>query len=163
MSMPDYGWPDAEHRTLIGKRVARVDSPAKVSGRAKYTYDVHRPGMLYGKVIRCPCAHAKIVSIDTSAAEKMAGVKAIHIIQQPGSIIYWAGDDVVAIAAVDELTAEDAARCVEVKYQKLPHLVSDAEPAAGSAGAAGPMSESDIWDTTDLMPDEQVAAHVGKR
>ena len=58
--MPDYAWPDAEHRTLIGKRISRVDSPAKVSGQAKYTYDVHRPGMLYGKVLRSPYAHAKL-------------------------------------------------------------------------------------------------------
>ena len=57
--MPEYAWPDAEHRTLIGKRTTRVDSPVKVSGQAKYTYDVHRPGMLYGKVLRCPYAHAK--------------------------------------------------------------------------------------------------------
>src|SRR5205823_3865530 len=79
--MPDYAWPDAEHRTLIGKRITRVDSPAKVSGQAKYTYDVHRPGMLYGKVLRCPYPHAKVVSVDTSAAEKMPGVKAVHIVQ----------------------------------------------------------------------------------
>jgi xanthine dehydrogenase YagR molybdenum-binding subunit len=163
MNMPDYAWPDAEHRTLIGKRVQRVDSPAKVSGRAKYTYDVHRPGMLYGKVIRCPYAHAKIVAIDTSAAEKMAGVKAMHIVQQPGAVIHWAGDDVLAIAAIDELTAEDAARAVKVAYQQLPHLVSDAEPPAGAAGPAGPMSQNDIWDTTDLMSDEQVAIEVEKR
>src|ERR1039458_10563549 len=68
--MPDYAWPDAQHRTLIGTRVTRVDSAVKVAGQAKYTYDVHRPGMLYGKVLRCPYAHAKIVSIDTTAAEK---------------------------------------------------------------------------------------------
>src|SRR5438128_8767744 len=83
--MPDYAWPDAEHRTLIGKRITRVDSPAKVSGQAKYTYDVHRPGMLYGKVLRCPYPHAKVVSVDTSAAEKMPGVKAVHIVQGPGA------------------------------------------------------------------------------
>ncbi len=82
--MPDYAWPDAEHRTLIGKRTTRVDASAKVSGQAKYTYDVHRSGMLYGKVLRCPYAHAKVVSIDTSAAEEMPGVKAVHIVQGPG-------------------------------------------------------------------------------
>ena len=68
--MPDYNWPDAEHRTLIGKRISRVDSPVKVSGRAKYTYDYHGANMLFGKVLRSPYAKAKIVSIDTSAAEK---------------------------------------------------------------------------------------------
>src|SRR6266550_3659757 len=159
----NYAWPDAEHRTLIGKRVPRVDGPAKVSGQAKYTYDVHRSGMLYGKVVRCPYAHARIVSIDTAAAEKAPGVKAIHVVQQPGTTIHWAGDDVVAIAAIDELAAEDASRLVKVKYEQLPHLVSDAEPPADAGGPAGPMSEHDIWDTTDLMADEQVAADVEKR
>src|SRR6478752_1332211 len=106
--MPDdnakYAWPAAEQRSLIGKRISRVDGPDKVSGRAKYTYDVHRPGMLFGKVVRCPHAHAKVVSVDTSAAEKMPGVKAVHVIQGTGTEIQWAGDDIVVIAAVDEAT-----------------------------------------------------------
>jgi len=100
--MPDYSWPTAENRTLIGKRISRIDSPDKVSGRAKYTYDVHRPGMLFGKIVRSPHAKAKIVSIDTSAAEKMPGVKAVHIIQKVGSTVQWAGAEIVGIAAVDE-------------------------------------------------------------
>src|SRR5512140_3318200 len=129
--MPDYAWPDAQHRTLIGTSVSRVDAAAKVSGQAKYTYDVHRPDMLYGKVLRCPYAHAKIVSVDTSAAEKMPGVKAVHIVQGPGTNIHWAGDEIVAVAAVDEGTAEDAIHAIKVKYQQLSHLVSDAEPPAG--------------------------------
>ena len=119
--MPDYGWPDAEHRALIGKRISRVDSPFKVSGRAKYTYDYHAPDMLFGKVVRSPYAKAKIVSIDTSAAEKLPGVKAVQIIQKPGATVQWAGDDIVAVAAVDESTAEDAARLIMVKYQPLPY------------------------------------------
>src|SRR6266478_3124844 len=126
--MPEFAWPDAQHRTLIGTRVTRVDSPAKVSGQAKYTYDVHRPGMLYGKVLRCPYPHAKVVSVDTSAAEKIPGVKAVHIVQGPGANIHWAGDDIVAVAAVDERVAEDAIRAIKVAYQQLPYLVSDAEP-----------------------------------
>src|SRR5579862_868944 len=110
--MPDYAWPEADQRTLIGKRITRVDAPAKVSGQARYTYDTHRPGMLYGKVLRCPYAHAKIVSIDTSAAEKMAGIKAVHIVQGPGSNIHWAGDEIVAVAGIDENAAEDAIRAI---------------------------------------------------
>src|SRR5947207_7167759 len=108
--MPDYAWPDAQHRTLSGARVTRVDALVKVSGQAKYTYDVHRPGMLYGKVLRSPYAHAKVVSIDTSAAEKMPGVKAIHIVQGPGSTIHWAGDDIVVVAVVDDSSASDVIR-----------------------------------------------------
>src|SRR5437764_1233690 len=102
-NQPDYNWPAPEKRTLIGKRISRVDGPDKVSGRAKYTYDVHRPGMLYGKVVRCPYAHAKVVSVDTSAAEKLPGVQGVHVIQGPGSEIHLAGDDSVVVAAVYEL------------------------------------------------------------
>ncbi len=151
-------WPDAEHRSLIGKRIPRVDSPARVTGRAIYTYDVQRPGMLYGKVIRCPYARAKVLSIDTSAAEKLPGVKAVHIVQQPGQTIFWAGDDVVAVAAVDELTAEDAAMFVKVEYQPLSHLVRDAEPPVDANGSPGSMGQDDIWDLTDELSDEEVIA-----
>jgi xanthine dehydrogenase YagR molybdenum-binding subunit len=161
--MPDYAWPDAEHRTLIGKRTTRVDSPVKVSGQAKYTYDVHRPGMLYGKVLRCPYAHAKVVSIDTSAAEKILGVKAVHIVQGPGANIHWAGDEIVAVAAVDEGVAEDAIRAIKVKYQQLPHLVSDAEPPAGGAQEQGPLSMDDIGDMLDnQVPARQMVSAIEK-
>src|SRR5579872_6382371 len=145
----DYNWPAAEKRSLIGKRVSRVDGPLKAAGKAQYTYDIHRPGMLYGKVLRSPYAHAKVVSIDTSAAEKMPGVKAVHIVQGPGSNIHWAGDDIVAVAAVDEPTAEDAIRAIKVEFQRLPHLVSDAEPPAGSAQEEGPLSIDAIDDMLD--------------
>ena len=159
--MPDYSWPDAGHRTLIGKRISRVDSPVKVSGQAKYTYDVKRPGLLFGKILRCPYAHAKVISIDTSAAEKMPGVKAVHIIQKPNSTIHWAGDEIVAVAAVDEPTAEDAIRAIEVKYQKLPHLVSDAEPPKGAAEAQGPISMDDIDDMLDnQVPPRQMIEQI---
>ena len=160
--MPDYSWPAAEQRSLIGKRISRVDAPLKVSGRAKYTYDVTRPGMLFGKILRSPHAKARIVSIDISAAEKMPGVKAVHIIQQPGSTIQWAGDEVVAVAAVDEPTAEDAVRAIKVEYQPLPHMVSDAEPPAGAGEAAGPLGEDDIWDALDQMPPAEVAKQLGQ-
>ena len=159
--MPDYAWPDAEHRSLIGKRTTRVDAAVKVSGQAKYTYDVHRPGMLYGKVLRCPYAHAKIVSVDTSAAEKMPGVKAVHVVQGPGTNIHWAGDEIVVVAAVDEGTAEDAVRAIQVEYQQLPHLVSDAEPRAGSAQEQGPLSMDDIGDMLDnQVPTREMVSHI---
>ena len=154
--MPDYGWPEAGQRTLIGKRIPRVDSPAKVSGRAQYTYDYHGANMLFGKVVRSPYAKAKVVSIDTTAAEKMPGVKAVHIIQKPGSTVQWAGDEVAAVAAVDEATAEDAARAIKIQYRKMAHMVSDAEPPAGAAQAAGPLSSDDVDDAIgNQMPDKQ--------
>ena len=152
--MPDYGWPDPQQSNLIGKRVSRVDSPVKVSGRAKYTYDYHGTGQLFGKVVRSPYAKAKVISIDTSAAEKLPGVQAIEIIQKPNSTVQWAGDEIVAVAAADESTAEDAARLIKVQYQQMAHFVSDAEPPPGAAEAAGPMSEDDVWDAVDnQMPD----------
>jgi xanthine dehydrogenase YagR molybdenum-binding subunit len=161
--MPEYAWPGAEHRTLIGKRTTRVDSPVKVSGQAKYTYDVHRPGMLFGKVLRCPYAHAKVVSIDTSAAEKIPGVKAVHIVQGPGSNIHWAGDEIVAVAAVDEPTAEDAIRAIKVRLQQLPHLVSDAEPPKGSAQEQGPLNMDAIVDMLDnQVPARQMVSDIQK-
>src|ERR1043165_2502633 len=104
----DYKWPDAAERKVIGTRRARVDGPEKSAGRAKYTYDATPPGLLAGAILRSPHAHAKLVSVDTSAAEKMPGVKAVKIIQDVGTEIRWAEDEVVAVAALDEPTAEDA-------------------------------------------------------
>jgi xanthine dehydrogenase YagR molybdenum-binding subunit len=161
--MPDYAWPDAEHRSFIGQRTTRVDSRVKVSGQAKYTYDVHRPGMLYGKVLRSPYAHAKVVSIDISAAEKIPGVKAVHIVQGPGANIHWAGDEIVAVAAIDEPTAEDAIRAIKVKFQQLPHLVSDAEPPRGSAQEQGPLSIDAIGDMLEnQVPARQMVSDIQK-
>jgi xanthine dehydrogenase YagR molybdenum-binding subunit len=133
--MAEYKWPEADKRSLIGKRISRVDGPQKVSGRAKYSYDINRPGMLFGKIVRCPHAHAKITSIDTSAAERMPGVKAVQVVQEAGTELFWAGASVVAVAAVDEATAEDAARAIKVVYEVLPHLVNDKDPKAAGDNA----------------------------
>jgi xanthine dehydrogenase YagR molybdenum-binding subunit len=143
--MPEYKWPEAEKRSLIGKRISRIDGPFKVSGRAKYSFDVKRPGVLYAKMLRCPHAHAKITSIDISAAEKMPGVKAVRIIQDVGKEIKWAGDDIVGVAAVDEGTAEDAVRAIKVQYEILPHLVIDTDPknAGDNAKPAAAITQGD--------------------
>jgi xanthine dehydrogenase YagR molybdenum-binding subunit len=84
--------------------------------------------MLHGKMVFSPYAHAKVVSIDTSAAEKMPGVKAVEIMTEPGKEVFWAGHEVVAVAAETEEQARDAARRIQVRYEKLPHLVSDVDP-----------------------------------
>src|SRR5688572_20772297 len=112
-AMPDYKWPEPAKRTLMGKRISRLDGPDKVSGKAKYTYDVKRPEMLYGKILRCPHAHARIVSIDISAAEKMPGVKAVKIIDPAGTEVHYAGWEIAAVAATEEHLAEDAARAIK--------------------------------------------------
>jgi xanthine dehydrogenase YagR molybdenum-binding subunit len=125
--MVDYSWPDPASRRLIGKRIPRLDGPAKVTGAAKYTYDVHRPGMLYAKVLRCPHAHARVAKLDLSQVERMPGVKAVLVIQGEGSEIQWALDEVAAIAAASEEQAADAVRAAAagVRYEVLPHFVDD--------------------------------------
>ncbi len=123
--MAEYKWPEPEKRKYIGKRISRVDGPLKVSGKAKYAYDVNRPGMLHGKILHAPFANAKIVSIDTSAAEKMPGVRVVKLVQGPGTNIQWAGDEIAIAVATDEQTAVDAIRAIKVEYERLPHVVND--------------------------------------
>ena len=81
----EYQWPKPPDRHVIGTRHARVDGPEKSSGRAKYTYDATPKGLLAGAILRSPHAHARLVSVDTSAAEKMPGVKAVAVLQKPGT------------------------------------------------------------------------------
>jgi xanthine dehydrogenase YagR molybdenum-binding subunit len=143
--MAEYNWPASADRNLIGTDVLRIDSPFKVSGKAQYTTDVNLPGMLYATTVRCPHAHAKIISIDTQAAAKSPGCKAVYVIQKPGTEIFWAGDDIVAVAAVDELSAVQAAKAVKVQYKALPHLVVDSNPNA-PAGFSQPMQPETLGD-----------------
>jgi xanthine dehydrogenase YagR molybdenum-binding subunit len=135
--MADPTWPDEKSRKLIGQRISRLDGPAKVTGRAQYTYDLQVPGMLYGQILRCPHAHAKVKSIDVSAAKAMPGVKAVRIIQGPGTEIQWALDEVVAVAATTEAIAGDALRAIKVEYEVLPHFVVEEKLADAPKVEAG--------------------------
>jgi xanthine dehydrogenase YagR molybdenum-binding subunit len=102
----------------MGKRHPRSEGPLKVTGRAKYTHDVKLPGMLYGRMIGAEIAAGEIVSIDTSRAEALPGVKAVWT---AGSrIVRFAGQDVAAVAAVSPEVAMDAARLVRVVYKERP-------------------------------------------
>jgi xanthine dehydrogenase YagR molybdenum-binding subunit len=85
------------------------------------------------------------LSIDTKAAEKTPGCKAVYLIQKPGAEVFWAGDDIVAVAAVDELSAKLAADAVKIKYKVLPHLVVDAKPNP-PAGFLQPMQPKTLGD-----------------
>ncbi|HKV28331.1 MAG TPA: xanthine dehydrogenase family protein molybdopterin-binding subunit [Candidatus Acidoferrales bacterium] len=131
--MADYHWPPADRRSLIGKRTKRIDGPVKSSGRAKYSYDINRPGMLWGKMATSPYAHAKITKIDTSAAEAMPGVRGVVTIVPEGQEVFWAGQEIVAVAADSEERAEAAAEAVKVDYQPLPYLVTDTDPEHAGA------------------------------
>jgi xanthine dehydrogenase YagR molybdenum-binding subunit len=124
-TMPN-NWPKKPNR-LIGTSVQRLDGPDKATGRARYSYDINRPGMLHAKILRCPHAHAKLTSLDTSAAEKMPGFKAVHVITEAGKELFYAGDEVAAVACDTEEHAEDAVRALGLKavYEILPFQVDE--------------------------------------
>ena len=91
-------------------------------------------------------------------------MKAIEIVQKPGTEIFWAGDEIVGVAAVDEGTAEDAVRAINVEYEVLPHFVSDAEPPKNIGTDAGPISRDDFEDMQDnQVPDDEVIAILKKQ
>ena len=99
------GWGPNDKHTLLNHRITRVDGPLKAAGAALYTYDMRLPGMLHGRILRCPHAHAKIATIDTEAASKIAGVKAI--IKGPLEELRFAGAPVAAVAAITPEIADD--------------------------------------------------------
>ena len=115
------GWGPNDKHTLLNHRITRVDGPLKAAGAAQYTYDMRLPGMLYGRVLRCPHAHARVASINTDAASAIPGVKAI--IKAPLEEIRFAGGPVAAVAATTPEIAADAIHAIEVKYEVLPHVV----------------------------------------
>src|SRR3954453_2455392 len=123
--MPNYSWPEESKRKIIGKRISRLDGPDKSSGRAKYPSDLNPQGLIFASLLTCPHAHARVKSIDTSAAEKMKGVTAVRVISKPGTEIQWAGTEVAAVAAEKESIARDALRAIKVNYEVLPHVVRE--------------------------------------
>ncbi|AGL03254.1 4-hydroxybenzoyl-CoA reductase subunit alpha [Desulfoscipio gibsoniae] len=132
--------------SVIGKSVPKMDGRVKVTGQAKYTGDLKFPNMLVGKILTSPHAHARIISIDTSEAEKLPGVKAVITHKDVPSLKYgisparwdenifcidkvrFVGDKVAAIAAVDEETVYKALKLIKVEYEVLP-AVFDPEEA----------------------------------
>lgn len=137
--MPDYSWPEPSKRRQIGKRISRLDGVAKSSGRAKYPSDMNPPGLLQAALLTCPHAHARVKSVDVSAAKAMKGVSSVRVISGPGTEIQWAGTEVAVVAADKETTARDAARAIKVDYEILPHVVreDDLSKAASRAKPAG--------------------------
>jgi CO/xanthine dehydrogenase Mo-binding subunit len=127
-----------EQLTVVGKPVTRVDAEEKVTGEAVYGYDLVLPDMVYGKVLFSPKAHARIKRIDTEKAKKFPGVVAVITGKEAPWIhgesirdkpflaqdkVRYIGEPVAAVAAVDEDTAQAAARLIEVEYEDLPVYV----------------------------------------
>src|SRR5512139_696500 len=138
-----------EELSFVGKSVPRKDGVEKATGRALYTVDMVLPGMLWGKVLRSPYPHARIIRIDTSRAERLSGVKAV--ITGKGTLgikhgfvetpryppdqyplamdrVRYIGEEVAAVAAIDEYVAEEALNLIQVDYDELP-AVFDPEEA----------------------------------
>lgn len=154
---PNYAWPPREKRRQIGKSPNRLDGPEKVSGKAKYGSDIHLPGMLYGAMLTCPHAHARITSIDMSAAEKSPGVAAVHVISPAGTEIQWQGTEVAAVAAATENQARDAVRKIKVQYEVLPHVVRE-EDLSKVGGRAKPAGEQITGDPDKAFQEADVVS-----
>jgi len=132
--------------SLVGKRLPRQDSVAKATGQGRYTNDIVLPRMLHGKLLRSPHPHARILRIDTTRAERLPGVKGVVTGKDTAGVKYgvmgatrdqyalamdkvrYMGEEVAAVAAVDEETAEEALALISVEYELLP-AVFDPEEA----------------------------------
>src|SRR5258708_8224142 len=121
-------WP--KNPRLIGKKFPRIDGGAKATGKARYTLDTNRPKMLHGMILRSPWAHAKITALDTAAAEKMPGVKGVIVIAGVGKEVFYAGDEIAAIAADTEEHALDALRAIKIEFEQLDFFVDEDESKA---------------------------------
>ncbi len=128
---------------VLGRALQREDGRGKVTGEAHFTADVIRPDMLWGKILRSPLAHARIVSIDVSRARNLPGVKAV--ITAPNvspkltgrtladlpilarDRVLFVGDKVAAVAAIDKDTAEEALTLIDVEYEELPAVFDPLE------------------------------------
>jgi xanthine dehydrogenase YagR molybdenum-binding subunit len=129
-------WEEGRAFSVVGKGVNRVDGRERVTGAARYTYDVSLPGMLAAAVLRSPHAHARLVSIDMSKAAKLPGVRGILTrenadVQWYGTVgklfdstMRFVGDEVAAVAADDLDTAHDALKLIEVQYEVLPAMLT---------------------------------------
>ena len=135
----------------VGVSMPRVDAADKVTGRALYTADIHLPNMAHGKILGSTVAHGRIKRIDTSKAEALPGVLAVITGQDVPDTQYGVsparydehvlakdrvrhvGDEVAAVAAIDEKTAEEAVSLIEVEYEELPAVLDPFEAVAEGA------------------------------
>lgn len=156
--------------SVVGTSVCRVDGVDKVTGQARYAGDLIIPGMIEGKFLRSPYAHARIVSIDTRAAEALPGVIAVvtskdftdispyagrgknkdHPIIAVDRVIF-AGQPVAAVAAVNRATADEALRKITVEYKELPAVIDVDEAVAAGAPLVHDFAERNICFQTDLV------------
>lgn len=132
-------WGPNSELSVVGKSISRIDGYDKVSGSAVYTFDKLLPRMAIGKTLRCPYPHARIKSIDVSAARQLDGVLDILTYQNSPKIEWYGvsylfdphlryeGDEVAVVAAETEQIAEDALQLIKVEYEELPFVVDPLE------------------------------------
>jgi len=154
-------------KKLVGQNYTTPDLRAKVTGRSKYAEDFRAEGMLFARLLLSPFPHARVRSIDTTAALALPGVRAILTadevpgpkdqVSDAGALIkanprsekaltnepLYQGEPVLAVAAIDELTAATAIEKIKIKWERLPHSV---DPVATLLpGAANARVEGNIW------------------
>ncbi|MGZ8427278.1 MAG: xanthine dehydrogenase family protein molybdopterin-binding subunit, partial [Candidatus Binatia bacterium] len=161
---------DKRSFSVVGNSVPRVDGADKVTGRAKYVADLVIPGMIEGKFLRSPYAHARIVSIDTREAEALPGVVAVLTSKDFTDIspymgrgnkkdqpiiavdrVIFAGQPVAAVAAIDKATAEEGLSRIHVEYSELPAVISVAEAMADGAPRLHDFAEKNICAHHELI------------
>jgi CO/xanthine dehydrogenase Mo-binding subunit len=151
-----------EEYSVVGKSMERTDGRVKVTGKAKYAGDLVAPGMLHGKLLRSPHAHAKILNIDTSRAKALPGVMAVITgrdfpniplgtrpdtrdqIPMPITKVHHFGEGVAAVAAVDEDTAEEALDLIRVDYEELPVVLTAEDALKPDAPLVNEFSKSNL-------------------
>ena len=129
--------------SIIGHSVPQIDAKEKAKGVAEFVSDLQFPGMLYGKILRSPHPHARLFHIDPSKAKRLKGVKAVVTAEDTPNLpfgprtedwtifavdkVRFVGDEVAAVAAVDEDTAEEALDLIQVEYEALPPVFDPVE------------------------------------
>ncbi|MHB1526182.1 MAG: xanthine dehydrogenase family protein molybdopterin-binding subunit [Candidatus Dormibacteria bacterium] len=134
-----------EDLQVVGKRLPKLDAPQKVAGQTTYAHDLRMSGLLIGAILRSPHPHARILSIDVSAAAQLPGVRAVvhagNVEQRrfgynndnlplKQNKVRFIGDEVAAVAAIDEETARQALELIRVDYEVLPAVFDPFEAMA---------------------------------
>ncbi|MXV77570.1 xanthine dehydrogenase family protein molybdopterin-binding subunit [Candidatus Poribacteria bacterium] len=140
-------WGEASQSRLIGKRITRLSGKEKVTGKAKYTYDINRPGMLYGRILRSEVPHATVTEIDLTDAQEMPGVRAVMPLIEAGRKIRYQGQEIAAVAAETDDIAKDALRAIYVELEELPFVATEAD-----AMAEGAPQVHDDWNGNQSNP-----------
>jgi 4-hydroxybenzoyl-CoA reductase alpha subunit len=158
---------DLDKHDVVGKSMPRVDAADKVTGRAKYAADLHFENLLYGKILHSPIAHGTIKRIDASAAEALPGVKLVLTGKDVPDVTYgvsparydehvlakervrYVGDEVAAVFAVDEATAEKALGLIDVQYEELPAVFNPQDAIKKGAPLLHEKSKNNINTTVE--------------